>query len=219
MEDLFASVSGITPSAIYYFFSSAAQGIAAIVGLSAALAIFRYQGLLQRINDAAEVLVRYFASLDLAPYWPWDMLDGSAKGLQRYRESTTANGHLNILRPYLDEASKTEGRLKANLETVFKTAPKDAATRLGSFRNLKASFDKYDVMVVQAGRLRRLTIFTTTYGLTLVLLSLALVLSPDVPAFKPDVVVWLLFGAAVAIYFGFTVLLTVIAFADPQRDK
>jgi hypothetical protein len=194
---------------LYYFYSTSAQAVAAIVGLSAALAIFRYQNLLQHINDAAEALVRYFAEGDLFPYLPWE---NRGEGAQAYRRATTANGHMNVLRRYLAHGESAEIGLRAILETQLKGNAKEVGQRVGVFRTLVASFAKYDALVADARKLRRLTVLVTSIGLLLVLTGTLLILMPDNSYFWP-------FLISLGVYALLTVYLTLIAFHDPLKDR
>jgi hypothetical protein len=202
----------------YYFYSSSSQAVAAVVGLSAALAIFRYQSMLKQINGAAETILHYFAKSDLIGHWPWDA--GGSAGQQAYLNSTTANGHMNVLRHYLQgNHSLVESRLKGTLENAYRATPKEAALKLVQYRNVRGLFAKYDVMVKEARKLRRLTIIVTGFGLGLMLLGQLLTLTPESPELSANGAVLPLFLVLAGAYVLLTVHLTVIAFSDPHRDR
>ena len=104
MEASAAGMFVFNESATYYFFSTAAQCVAGIAGLSAAFATFHYQNLLGRVREMRDRL-----------YEKYDPMGAGLKEkfMVRYRQCRSIEDNVDFWREYFEREDKNSHHLLA----------------------------------------------------------------------------------------------------------
>jgi hypothetical protein len=195
-----------SPESTYYFFSTGAQSVAAIVGLTSAMAIFRYQSLLNQIDQIQVGLLERFHPM-VYPYL-------QKQGLSlHYDAITMPERRMDYLYERLQEYGETPEFTAYLAQHVFGIAVDEDLVDEKT-KPLRQEVNYHGRLVKQAIRFRRAMLAVSAFGLVLLGCGLAATLAPSVTSMGPSehVTLKLLFGAGLAVYMALVFWLTRLTF-------
>lgn len=179
-----------TENSTFYFFSTSAQSVASIVGLSAAVAVFRYQYYLQDISEKRRHILSIMQD---ASYLK--MFD--EKDFLAYNKYTSDKERVEWWRGHLKRAY--DGETSAELEKWLKiqiaaqswagknydvAMPLEKQRILTRFKDNYLEYNALDAMSERAGKFRAQVFTLTVWGLLLVGIGILGTLAPAMPAYN-----------------------------------
>lgn len=171
-------VIAFSPDSTYYYFSTGAQSVAAIVGLTSAMAIFRYQSLLNQIDQIQSGLLERFHPM----VYPYLQKQGLAL---HYDAITMPERRMDYLYERLQEYGETPEFMAYLAEHVFGIAVDEALVDERT-QPLRREVNHHGHLVKQAIRFRRAMLVVSAFGLVLLGFGQAAILAPNVVGMGPD---------------------------------
>lgn len=160
-------------STIYYFYSTAAQSIAAITALSAAVAVFRYQTLLNLKAEMAKTIIGQFNSSGLKH------LIGLKEKAEAFLNTAISDSHKADL---LTVCVLKDGAREALLKRIAELNNPNTGIYNGmpeSFDRHKIQFGLYSDVRAKIDELRAGVLISTVFGLVMVGLGIFATLMPE----------------------------------------
>lgn len=187
---------------IYYFFSTSAQTLASVAGISAALVVFRYQGLLSERSRLSDDIL-----MDIFSRWPSFWSDVGDSAAATYRLAINNDDRIACL-AVLVALHKTR---------IEKIVLEERDSNIKYYSNIFiVKFEKWNQITAMACKVRALVMRSSAFGLSLITGAIALTLKPDVAAVQGNA--WpciLIFLFLMIIYFVFIFFLTLECFQRP----
>jgi hypothetical protein len=177
-----------TENSTFYFFSTSAQSVASIVGLSAAVAVFRYQYYLQDISEKRRHILNIMRDSNYLKMF-------EEKDFLAFNKYTSDKERVEWWRGHLKRAY--DGETSAELEKWLKTKiaaqswagknydvamPLEKQRLLARFKDNYLEYNALDSMSDRAGKFKARVFSLTIWGLLLVGSGILGTLSPVFPA-------------------------------------
>lgn len=181
-----------TENSTFYFFSTGAQSIASIVGLSAAIAVFRYQYYLQEIAEKRQYILNLLTETHYLKVF-------SENDFVAYNKFTSDRERVDWWRKHLKQIDNgvitPEMEKWLNMQIAVQswsgrdTPAKVEAERKRLFADFKDNYLEYnalDIISSKAIQFRQKVINLTLWGLVLVGFGIVGTLFPAIPACSGD---------------------------------
>lgn len=178
-----------TENSTFYFFSTGAQSVASIAGLSAAVAVFRYQSFLQAIAEKRTHILSLFKSQDCFKMH-------TPKEKVAYNKFTSDKERVEWWRGPLKDAYENQFTVEQHKwfdskisKQCWASKPDSAkveerARIVAEFRDNYLEFEALDTISRQAQRFKEQVVVLTAWGLALVAYGILGTLAPVMPSFN-----------------------------------
>jgi len=163
-----------TENSTYYFFSTGAQSVASIVGLSAAIAVFRYQYFLQEIAEKRQHILNLLRETQFLKVFPENDCIAYNKFTSNRERVDWWRKHLKqiyngVITPEIEKWLQI--KISVQSWSGRDTAAKVEAERnrlFANFRDNYLEYDALDIISARAIQFRQKVINLTLWGLVLV---------------------------------------------------